>query len=238
MGTGTSTPAVGVSANPRLVYTDKLSKKERRCNLLLDVPVLVDVQHGSIRYRPGDEDGEPKINPGASKDLMKVTREKTQAGYFFHTRLNDFTGSKFRTQENESHKFTYVAQGPASAKQKKIFYVYGFGMEKQDGARTLPTTTDAKGDDYSWPVRRKTSDVFYDLFKELKDKKEEMGDVHKESPIATRLRAIDSDTVGDVRRKLASLVQHAASDITICFNKRKLDDDTLIVDLREGGDGN
>jgi hypothetical protein len=46
-------------------------------------------------------------------------------------------------------------KGPASAKNKKLFYVYGRGWNAMDGNRTLPTLTKEEGEDYSWPQRRR-----------------------------------------------------------------------------------
>lgn len=54
-------------------------------------------------------------------------------------------------------------KGPASAKNKKIFYVYGRGWNALDGMRTKPTLTKEEGEDFSWPQMRRPNTCYYNL---------------------------------------------------------------------------
>ena len=60
-----------------------------------------------------------------------------------------------------------MTKGPASAKNKKLFYVYGRGWNAMDGNRTLPTLTKEEGEDYSWPQRRQLNSCYYKLMFDL-----------------------------------------------------------------------
>ncbi|KAK7485252.1 hypothetical protein BaRGS_00023503 [Batillaria attramentaria] len=120
MGTGASAnKGVGVPANPRVVYSHDLSRKEKK-QFRIDAPVLVDMQHGSVRYREADSSEK-------SRGEREVPHEGTvldhKDHYFYHTRLNDFGPDADKSQE-DSFKFYYVTHGPKRAHGKKLFYVY------------------------------------------------------------------------------------------------------------------
>ncbi|KAJ8314763.1 hypothetical protein KUTeg_006913 [Tegillarca granosa] len=162
MGTGASKePPVGVRANPRVVYTDQLSKKENK-NLSIDTPVLVDVEHGSIRYRYGSYKGEPSNKSRRIEKSYEGNDKINKQHYFYHARLNDFGKEASETKEDPS-KFIYVAKGPNRAHQKKVFYVFGKGWNAMDGQKVLPTSTQEEGRDYAWSSTRKPNDVYYNL---------------------------------------------------------------------------
>ena len=66
----------------------------------------------------------------------------------------------------DPYKFMCVVKGPASAKQKKIFYVYGKGwnaMKHENGVRVKPTETIAMKPDPTWPQRQHPNDVYYNV---------------------------------------------------------------------------
>lgn len=65
--------------------------------------------------------------------------------------------------KEEAHKFMYVVKGPASAQQKKVFYVYGKGWGATDGKVVKPTATREMGQDPTWPLRQHPNDVYYDI---------------------------------------------------------------------------
>lgn len=64
----------------------------------------------------------------------------------------------------DQHKFRIVTHGPPRAKDKKLFYVYSIGWNKNaDGKRVLPTMSKEEGNDYAWPQIRKPNNVYYNL---------------------------------------------------------------------------
>ncbi|KAK3089232.1 hypothetical protein FSP39_001979 [Pinctada imbricata] len=162
MGTSASTqPLTGVKANPRVVYTDEISKKDKK-SYILDAPVLVDVQHGSVRYRYGKYEGEPGNKARRIERPFEGEDRVNKQHYFYHARLNDFS-EKASNDKEEPNKFMMVTKGPNSAHNKKLFYVYGIGLNTADGKRTLPTLSKEEGTDYAWPQTRKPNDVYYNL---------------------------------------------------------------------------
>jgi hypothetical protein len=63
----------------------------------------------------------------------------------------------------DPQKFLYVVKGPNSAKDKKVFYVYGRSFDDKDGKFTKPMATRAMGQDPTWPLRQNANDVYYNL---------------------------------------------------------------------------
>ena len=69
---------------------------------VIDAPILVKVEHGTLRYRYKD-DGEEDPPPGNNRKRKKKGRievahegpeRSKKHGYFFHSTLNDFSESK------------------------------------------------------------------------------------------------------------------------------------------------
>ena len=79
-------------------------------------------------------------------------------------RLITFLSQESNSSLEDQHKFHIVTQGPARAKDKKLYYVYSVGWNKKpDGKRMLPTTSKEEGRDYAWPQIRKPNEVYYNL---------------------------------------------------------------------------
>lgn len=74
-----------------------------------------------------------------------------------------FTFTEANKDREDPEKFLYVIKGPTSAKQKKVFYVYGRGLNAADGILTRPMATRAMGPDPTWPQRQNPNDVYYNL---------------------------------------------------------------------------
>lgn len=245
MGTSASAnPTVGVTANPRVLYTDKLSKKEKKLQRI-DVPVLVDVQHGSVRYRYGSYDGEPKNKASRVERPFEGDERVNKQHYFYHPRMNDLRKDADPSKE-DSFKFLQVTKGPASAKNKKLFYVYGRGWNAMDGNRTLPTLTKEEGEDYSWPQRRQPNSCYYKLMFDSQDS--ELPEVSEEDRMTEELASTpnrnliqmtltDTDKALDVKRKLALKILRSAADIFVVCNKDLLRNEDVIGDLRTSEQG-
>nr|XP_022317731.1 uncharacterized protein LOC111120959 [Crassostrea virginica] len=243
MGTGASSSVPeGVNANPRVVYTDRLSKRDRK-QYKLDTPVLVDIEHGSVRYRYGSYEGEPVDKARRIERPFHGDDKVNKQNYFYHARLNDFS-EKSNSSLEDQHKFHIVTQGPARAKDKKLYYVYSVGWNKKpDGKRMLPTTSKEEGRDYAWPQIRKPNEVYYNLvFSEggvesSEDLTSEDRLQHNLSSTANRqnieLQLSDEDTVKEVRKFLAAKILKSASDIHVCFEKQELREQDVIGDLRQ-----
>ena len=76
----------------------------------------------------------------------------------------DFLSQESNSSLEDQHKFHIVTQGPARAKDKKLYYVYSVGWNKKpDGKRMLPTTSKEEGRDYAWPQIRKPNELYYNL---------------------------------------------------------------------------
>lgn len=71
--------------------------------------------------------------------------------------------SEASAEREDPQKFLYVVKGPVSAKDKKVFYVYGRGLDAKDGQLTKPMATKAMGQDPTWPQRQNPNDVYYNL---------------------------------------------------------------------------
>lgn len=232
MGTGASAPKEGVLANPRLIYASQRSNKEKK-NFVIDAPVLIDLKHGSIRYREYKDEMEVK-NKSKMKEKPFEGEERQKKGhYFYHPRLQDFS-EKASVDKEDPHKFLMVVKGPASAKQKKIFYVYGKGWNATDGEVTKPARSKAMGQDPTWPQRQNPNDVYYNI--------SFLNDVPKEDPIpgipnrhSMEFAVGESETVNDLRVKVAHTIIKSAMYIHMCFLNQEVSGDTLVEQLQSNG---
>ncbi|XP_052090420.1 uncharacterized protein LOC127727050 [Mytilus californianus] len=246
MGAGASSnQTVGVTANPRVLYSDQLSKKEKKTQRI-DVPVLIDVQHGSVRYRYGSYEGEPKNKSSRIERPFEGDLKVDKKNYFYHPRLNDFRKDADPSKEDD-FKFLHVTKGPASCKNKKLFYVYGRGWNAIDGKKTLPTMTKEEGNDYSWPQMRKPNSCYYNLLFEQQET--ELPEMSEEERLSEELSSTpnknqihvtltDTDSAQDVKRKIALKILKSAADIFIVCNKELLRNEDVIGDQRTDEQGN
>lgn len=60
----------------------------------IDAPVLIDLKHGSIRYRYAEDENEPKNKSKKIEVPFEGEEKKKKGHYFYHPRLNDFSESK------------------------------------------------------------------------------------------------------------------------------------------------
>ncbi|XP_076462012.1 uncharacterized protein LOC143294532 [Babylonia areolata] len=240
MGSGPSKGTVGVPANPRVAYSHELSKKEKS-RYRIDAPVLVDMQHGSVRYREGQDEG------SGSKTAREIPHEGStelehKKHYFYHTRLNHF-GTDADKSKEEPFKFYYVTSGPARAQGKKLFYVYGQGWNAQDSLRVKPTLTMQKGEDFAWPNRCGPNDLLYsvkitgstpvetaDSDWEENRSLEDLESTPDRSQI--RLKVKSDERVSSVKARLAVKLLKAASSILITHSDTVLRNEDVLGDLR------
>lgn len=247
MGTGASSSVPeGVTANPRLIYTDNLSKHDRK-QYKIDTPVLIDVEHGSVRYRYGSYKGEPANKSRRVERPFQGEEKVGKQNYFYHARLNDFSEKSNPTVEDQ-HKFRIVTHGPSRAKDKKLFYVYSIGWNKNtDGKRVLPTMSKEEGNDYAWPQIRKPNNVYYNLVFSSEGG-DSSGEITPEDRLqnnlsstanrqSVELQLSEEDTVREVKKFLAAKILKSASDIHVCFEKQELREEDVIGDLRKEEDG-
>ncbi|CAG2197714.1 unnamed protein product [Mytilus edulis] len=194
----------------------------------IDVPVLIDVQHGSVRYRYGSYEGEPKNKSSRIERPFEGDLKVDKKNYFYHPRLNDFR------------------IGPASCKNKKLFYVYGRGWNAIDGKKTLPTMTKEEGDDYSWPQMRKPNTCYYNLVFNQQDidlpemsEEERLAEELSSTPNKSQIHVTltDTDSAQDVKRKIALKILRSAADIYIVCNKELLRNEDVIGDQRTDEQG-
>lgn len=237
MGTGSSVqPKQGVLPNPRVLYADQLSKQSKNKQYVIDAPVLMDLKHGSIRYRY-EEDGHKPKDKSRKVEVPFEGEEKRKKGhYFYHPRLNDFS-ERASLEKEDPHKFVYVVKGPASAQQKKVFYVYGKGWNAKDGKLVKPTATREMGQDPTWPLRQHPNDVYYDItFLDHAVTEEPIAGIPNRHRIQYSLQA--TDTVNDLRGKIAKTILKSASYIHICYRKEELQLSSVIGDLLKSGSDN
>lgn len=240
MGTGASKNAmVGVPANPRVVYSDELSRQENK-KLCIDAPVLVDMKHGSVRFRKG-EGGHQK-----DQQVREVPYEGTvldqKEHYFYHTRLNNFGSDADKNQE-DAFKFYYVTKGPKRAQGKRLFYVYGQGWNARDSLRVKPTETATEGKDFAWPKKYGPNDMVYALVivnqTPLVDSDADweencMLDDLESTPDKSqlRLKVKSEEQVSSLKARLAVKLLKAAANIHVCHNEVPLRSEDVLGDLR------
>ncbi|KAL8606385.1 hypothetical protein ACOMHN_020539 [Nucella lapillus] len=238
MGSGASKGTVGVPANPRVAYSQELSKKDKS-TYRIDTPVLVDMQHGSVRYREQQDELSSKDREVPHEGNTDLEHKKH---YFYHTRLAHY-GSDVDKSKEEPFKFYYVTKGPARAQGQKLFYVYGQGWEARDSLRVKPTLTAQKGEDFAWPNRCGPNDLQYTISItgstsldgaesdwEENQLLEDLESTPDRSQI--RLKVKSEERVSSVKARLAVKLLKAASNILIYQQDQLLRNEDVLSDLR------
>ncbi|XP_022110406.1 uncharacterized protein LOC110989978 isoform X1 [Acanthaster planci] len=230
MGTGAGkNPQVGMPLSPTVEYAEKRSKKEGE-PVVIDAPALVDLVHGTVRYR---NDGDHIIKAG----------EELKTGYFYHARLEDYSEAA-TIKPDDQHKFKYVYKGTNSSRGKQLFYVYGIGFNSKDDRFRVRKQYKPKGRGYIWPSSfRKGNHFYYDLafitqehdFSESEDEDEDMkADVN---PDNMRFCLKDTDTVEVLKKRAAVRLLVPSSNIHISYRDAELGDETIIGKQRTEEDG-
>ncbi|WAR24248.1 hypothetical protein MAR_037917 [Mya arenaria] len=231
MGTASSVqPKQGALANPRVVYTNSLGKKKKK-QLQIDTPVLIDLNHGSIRYRYENETG--KTPSMMTERPFEGNQKQNKGHYFYHPRLNDFS-EKASADKEEPQKFLYVVKGPNIAQQKKVFYVYGRSLNAEDGKLTKPTRNLASEADPTWPQRRNPNDVYYNLtFVPHVPTDEPIPGIPNRHQIEYALSS--EDTVNDLQMKIAHTIIKGNQVIGALYSgSREAEEPTLDTQMGVG----
>ncbi|XP_002742064.1 uncharacterized protein LOC100369744 [Saccoglossus kowalevskii] len=230
MGSGASkTQNVGFPMSPRAEFAEKHAPKGEQA-LMIDTPALIDLGHGTVRYRREDN---PSIQP-----------DKLRAGYFYHPRLDDYS-EEARKRAEDNFKYRYVYKGPKRANDKRLFYVYGVGLKSKDQAKMVKKPYyRPKGHGYIWPSSfRKSNHVYCELCfvkqeAELSDSESEGEDLTdiEESGTKTvdnmRFSMKDVDTVESLKRRISVRLLIAVSNIHISYNELELSNDEIIGNYR------
>lgn len=226
MGTASSVqPKHGVLPNPRIQYAEERKKKYKK-EYHIDAPVLIDLKHGSIRYRYMDDTNE---SPRKKEKPFEGDAGQKKGHYFYHPRLNDFS-SKASAEREDPQKFLYVVKGPTSAKDKKVFYVYGRGLDAKDGQLTRPMATKAMGPDPTWPQRQNPNDVYYNLtFIRQVPADDPIPGIPNRYQMQFALKK--TETVNELRKKIAHTIIKSAANVHICFKYNSLSGEKVIAEL-------
>ncbi|XP_064625727.1 uncharacterized protein LOC135486668 [Lineus longissimus] len=238
MGAGAGkSPEYGVRVNPRVDYAERLGKKAGK-DLIIDAPAIIDLQHGTIRYREIDEGRKVKKAGRIERPHEGPERDKKH-GYFYHSRLTDFSENADEKKEEE-FKFYYVFQGPNRTKQKQLHYVFGRGMGAIDPG-IVRKSDKPSGKGYVWPTAfRQPNHIYYDLHfipqtSELEpedDADDVREDVTAEKTMHYTMKLDTSDTAGHVKERLAVRQLKSAINIHIIRRGAELMDEEVIGDLR------
>ncbi|PIK47981.1 hypothetical protein BSL78_15129 [Apostichopus japonicus] len=226
MGVGAGKgPAYGMPISPLSEYAEK-SSKSRQERFLIDAPALVDLGHGTVRYR---EDG--TTNPV----IQKQTDVKT--GYFYHSRLDDYSEDATLYPEDE-FKTKYIYKGPPKARGKRLYYIYGIGMTAEDQKQKAKETYKPQGRGYVWPSSFKNPNHFFYALEflikndEENDSEDEAEDV-KTSVNSNLLRFIlnDVDTIDTLKKRVAVRLLIPSSIVFINYREKDLGNEEVIGSL-------
>lgn len=261
MGTAASTTATSPVISPRVEAFAKTDEP-----VLLDSPVLLDLSHGTVRYRLPDERAKVKKakppektrtaeqqSKGEKSEDTKQGDEaasKVKTGYFYHPRLADYSEDA-EIPLGEQFKFYYVFKGPPRTKNKKLYYVYGTSQDaKDEGIRHEEYRPKGKG--YDWPESyRKANSLYYDLTFLGPDEEGFLdSDSDGESQVSgttdytneldksnIKLKLHDTDTAESVKNRLTLRLLIPVINIHLQYNKVMLRNEDIVGDLRTEEDG-
>ncbi|XP_065904215.1 uncharacterized protein [Dysidea avara] len=142
---------MGTGASSRRPTDQPVSPRVTEKQELLDSPALLDLGHGTIRYRHND----------VKKAEDSSTQDK-KTGYFYHPRI-ELSSADPDVNPESDYKCYYVFKGPPKMQGTKLYYVYGKGFDAKDsGLRKGPVRPTGKG--FTWPKEYfPANSVFYDL---------------------------------------------------------------------------
>ncbi|XP_070563822.1 uncharacterized protein [Ptychodera flava] len=235
MGSGASkNPTVGLPMSPRVEFAEKNAPKGAQ-PLLIDTPALIDLGHGTVRYRVGQGD-ERKPEP-----------KKAKAGYFYHPRLDDYS-EEASEQPEDTFKYNYVYKAPLKARGKKLFYVYGIGMNSMDQAKMVKKPYyRPKGKGYLWPSSfRKSNHVYYEITfveqeADLLDSDSDGEDIADESEEKItdniRFNLKEDDTVEKLKKRISVRLLVPVLNVHLSHRETELSNDDIVGKLRTMDEG-
>ncbi|XP_071483029.1 uncharacterized protein [Diadema antillarum] len=237
MGAGAGkNPVVGMPMSPRVELAAKEGKKTGGESVLIDAPALVDLGHGTVRYRR-DEDS---VNKKETADQEVKVNKK---GYFYQARLDDYSEAAV-ARPDERYKFNYVYKGAPSSRGKKLFYVYGIGMNSRDARSKVTKHYKPKGKGYVWPSSfRNATHFYYEMvFKEqeaeIEESEEESTDVQNDvNPEKMTFQLKDSNTVEMLKKRAALRLLTPFSNLHISYGDAELGNAEVIGKLRREEQG-
>ncbi|XP_072043380.1 uncharacterized protein [Amphiura filiformis] len=236
MGAGAGkNPAVGMPISPMVELAEKQSKKTGQ-ELVIDAPALVDLNHGTVRYRKPEDDQNHYIT---NKEGHKSGTLKT--GYFYHSRLDDYSEAAI-VGPDERYKLNYVYKSSARSKGKQLHYCYGIGFGAKDERFRVSKTYKPKGRGYVWPSSyRNPNHLYYDLtFKAQDADLSDDEDEDVENDVNSKLMSFkltDTDTVDMLKKRAAVRLLMPSSNIHISHNEVELSNEDTIGNLRTAEEG-
>ncbi|XP_074643057.1 uncharacterized protein LOC141900182 [Tubulanus polymorphus] len=239
--TASSSGAVGAPINPRVDYAYNMEKKTGKTTMI-DTPVLINLQHGSIRYRDIEEKDEPHSSRRRRERPHEGPDRVQKKGYFYHAHLEDFSENAELNKE-AAFKFRYVCQGPRSSKQKKVYYVYGVGMDAIDpGIIRKDETPKIKNCFWNENKRQPTHAYFklellpqeaeleMDTVEELENEAF-LHDAH-EALMTYEFKLTDTERVSILKERLSVKILKPVSQLHLAHDSSELRDQDVIGDLR------
>jgi len=228
----------GVNKEDRII--EEIATKET----YLECPVLVDLDHGTIRHRH-----EEKL-----RDENNVEKP-TKVGYFYHPKLNDFSEDAIMSC-GDNNRLKYVFEGPTKDLGKKLYYIYGTNPEDKDkGIRHSEYKPQGKG--YNWPQSyRKANNLYYDVVfidhatiddndddnvskivnKFGSDTESQSSgiilDKNPQQKDNITLKVRSTETVGNVIECVSLQLLLPSTNIHLMWNKSELSKTDLIIDLK------
>jgi len=216
----------------------------------LECPVLVDLEHGTIRHRHEDR----LLDEHNLHNSTENTNAPIKVGYFYHPKLTDFSEDALSSGNN---RLKYVFTGPSKAKGKKLYYIYGTDLSDKDkGIHHEEYRPQGKG--YNWPQSyRKANNLYYDVIftekgsEEEEDPKDKVSEsfgsddatsqtsgiiIDKDKPFEKeniRLKLRPTETVSIVCERISLQLLIPSSNIHLLWNKKELSKNDLIADLNE-----
>uniref|UniRef100_X2ATU5 Ubiquitin-like domain-containing protein n=1 Tax=Capitella teleta TaxID=283909 RepID=X2ATU5_CAPTE len=236
MGHGSSrSPAVGAPANPRVGYAHDNSKLQNR-PVLIDAPILVKLQSGSVRYRYLENDDLQTKNRIRVERPHEGPERKNKSGYFFHANLNDFSEDASYDKE-EIWKFSYVYKGADKSHQKTLYYVFGKGLKPQSQKEDLQTRPQGKG--YKWPsVYKQHGHLYFDITVlpqegEIEEESEtedaDLDAMPDSPPLPLEMSVQDTETLIALKRRLAIRFIKPQGIIHLYQNGKELSQQNLLM---------
>jgi len=209
----------------------------------LECPVLVDLDHGTIRHR--------------HEEVNEAEKGSKKIGYFYHPKLNDFSEEAI-VSGDDNNRLKYVFKGPSKDLGQRLYYIYGTNATDQDKGIHHNDGYKPKGKGYNWPESyRKANNLYYNVIflekqegnikEDLKENDDADDDsssfssgiivvdhkqkVHPKDNMRMKLRG--SESVGSVIERVSLHLLIPCNNIHLLWKRNELSKTDLIINLKE-----
>ncbi|KAF6020135.1 hypothetical protein EB796_021577 [Bugula neritina] len=218
-----SQPDVGVSINPRVEYASKVAQAAKKTHLI-DVPVLVDLPDGTVRYRYIDRQNQDDLSQTSSQSQLHDGPHigskdlEYKKGYFFHAKFPDYSNVQ-QVNSEDDYRLKYIFKCPKSSRNKRLYYVTGKSLHLPDQTPSYASGLNSP----VWPnVIKEHKHVYFSLQvlpEDMTSSNDSMDELVEQlkSYTSILIKVDCSDTIESLKEKISFRILEPAVNIHVFY---------------------